>query len=107
MRGLFFGGNPIMKRTFFVVALCAGMLSASAALADRWVAPINGTLSTIMAPQGEVMMKVQLPAKEYAAITGMMAAKNHTCTVFHMSGASVPDSLLLVCGATREYVPNY
>jgi hypothetical protein len=60
-----------------------------------------------MAPGGEVMMKVQLPAKEFAAISGMMAAKKDTCTVFPMSAGGTPDSLILVCGATREYIPNY
>jgi hypothetical protein len=96
-----------MKRSYFTVALAAGILCASSAFADRWVEPINGTLSTIMAPDGDVMMKVQLPPKEFAAISGMMAAKHDTCTVFHMTDGGVPDSLILVCGASRDYIPNY
>ncbi len=93
-----------MKRGLFLVAFCVGALSAGSALADRWVTPINGNLSSIMLPDGDVMMKVQLPAKEYAAITEMMAAKKNTCTLYHSIQAF---SLVLVCGATREYIPNY
>lgn len=96
-----------MKHTLFTAALCVGLLSAGSAFADRWVAPINGTLSTIMLPDGNVTMKVQLPAKEYAAISGMMASKENTCTVFHMAGGDQLNSVILVCGAARDYVPNY
>jgi hypothetical protein len=96
-----------MKRILFVMAFCVGAFSAGAAFADRWVTPINGTLSTIMLPDGDVMMKVQLPAKEFAAITEMMAAKENTCTLFHMTLGTQPSSLILVCGAKREYIPNY
>jgi hypothetical protein len=96
-----------MKHTLFVLALCAGMVSAGSAFAERWVTPINGTLSTIMLPDGDVMMKVQLPAKEFAAITGMMATKKNTCTLFHMYESGQPNSLILICGATRLFIPNY
>lgn len=96
-----------MKTSLFLMAFCVGALSAGSAFADRWVTPINGTLSSIMLPDGDVMMKVQLPAKEFAAITKMMAAKENTCTLFHMVQGPQPSSLILVCGATREYIPNY
>jgi hypothetical protein len=96
-----------MKSTLFLTAFFVCTLLAGAAFADRWVTPINGTLSTIMLPDGDVMMKVQLPAKEFAAITEMMAAKENTCTLFHMVQGTQPSSLILVCGARREYIPNY
>jgi hypothetical protein len=96
-----------MKRMLFITAFCAGALSAGSAFAERWVTPINGTLSTIELPDGDVMMKVQLPAKEYTAITKMMAAKENTCTLLHMSEGDQPSSLILLCGASREYIPNY
>jgi hypothetical protein len=96
-----------MKRALFFMAFCVGALSAGSAFADRWVTPINGTLSTIMLPDGDVMMRIQLPAKEFTAITEMMAAKENTCTLFHMVQGSQPSSLILVCGARREYIPNY
>jgi len=97
----------IVKHTLFALVLCAGMVSAGSAFADRWVTPINGTLSTIMLPDEDVMMKVQIPAKEFAAITGMMATHKNTCTLFHISDGGLPNSLILVCGANREYIPNY
>jgi hypothetical protein len=96
-----------MKHTLFALALCAGMLSAGSALADRWVTPNNGTVSTIMLPDGDVMMKVQIPGAEFAAITGMMETKKNTCTLFHMSQGAIPNSFILVCGAHREYIPDY
>jgi hypothetical protein len=97
-----------MKHALFVLALCAGMASAGSAFAERWVAPINGTLSTIMLPDGDVMMKVQIPAKEFAAITGMMETKHNSCTVFHStSQGDELNSLILVCGPNRQYIPNY
>jgi hypothetical protein len=99
-----FGEKFKMKRTVFLMAFCVGALSAGSAFADHWVTPVNGNLSSIMLPDGDVMMKVQLPAKEYAAITEMMASKENTCTLFHSVQAF---SLVLVCGAKREYIPNY
>jgi hypothetical protein len=96
-----------VKNTLFVLALCAGMVSAGSAFADRWVTPVNGTVSTIMLPDGDVMMKVQIPAKEFVAITGMMETKKNACTLFHSSQGAIPDSVILVCGPHREYIPNY
>jgi hypothetical protein len=95
-----------MKHILFVLALCAGMVSAGSAFADRWVTPVNGNVSTIMLPDGDVMMKVQIPTNEFTAITGMMETKENACTLFHMSHGS-PDSVILVCGPHREYIPNY
>ena len=102
-----FRENKIVKHTVFVLALCAAMVSAGSAFADRWVTPVNGTVSSIMLPDGDVMMKVQIPTKEYAAITGMMASKKNTCTLFHMSEQALPNSVILICGPTREYIQNY
>jgi hypothetical protein len=96
-----------MKNILFTAALCAGIAAAGAARADRWVEPINGTLSAIMVPDGDVMMKIQIPSAEYTAIAGMMKAGKKTCTVFHPSFTTVPPSLILVCGPTRELIQGY
>jgi hypothetical protein len=96
-----------MKNALFAAAFGAALLSSSAAFADRWVEPINGTVSAIMVPDGDVMMKIVVPAKEYTAITGMLAKQENTCTLFHTTQGGDALSVVLVCGARRELVPNY
>jgi hypothetical protein len=96
-----------VKHTLFALALCAGMVSSGSAFAEQWVTPVNGTVSSIMLSDGDVMMKVQIPAKEFTAITGMMETKKNACSLFGTSNGALPNSFILVCGAHREYAPNY
>jgi len=61
-----------MKKTFLAALLLAGASFAHPALADRWVAPTNGVVSTVMMPDGAVMMKIEMPPKEFDAMVAMM-----------------------------------
>lgn len=96
-----------MKTLLFTTVLCAGIAAAGAASADRWVEPINGSVSAIMVPDGAVMMKIQVPSMEYTAITGMMKDGKNTCTIIKTATTNRPLSFLLVCGATREQIQGY
>lgn len=83
-----------MKKIFCAALLLAGTAIAHPALAERWVAPNNGTVSSVMMSDGAVMMKVQMPPKEFAAMQQMMAGGS--CKIEHI----YPDALntmILVC----------
>jgi hypothetical protein len=86
-----------MKRMIFAAALCAATaVAAPAAFADRWQAPINGNVSAVMMPDGDVMMKVQMPAAEFTAMDTAMKAGHKTCMIEHI----YPDAwntMILVC----------
>ena len=85
-----------MKQYIFAAAIAASMAAAPAAFAERWVAPVNGTVSAVMMQDGDVMMKIKLPATEFKAMTANMAAGGMTCTIQNI----YPDALntmILVC----------
>jgi hypothetical protein len=86
-----------MKRMIFAAALCAATACAApAAFADRWQAPINGNVSAVMMTDGDVMMKVQMPAPEFTAMETAMKAGHKTCMIEHI----YPDAwntMILVC----------
>jgi hypothetical protein len=85
-----------MKRMIFAAAFVAATAFAGPALADRWQAPINGNVSAVMMTDGAVMMKVQMPAKEFTAISTGMRAGHKTCTIQNL----YPDAwntMILVC----------
>jgi hypothetical protein len=85
-----------MKRMIFAAALCAATAFAGPALADRWQAPVNGNVSAVMMNDGDVMMKVQVPAKEFTAIDTAMKVGHKTCMIEQI----YPDAwntMILVC----------
>jgi hypothetical protein len=85
-----------MKRMIFAAAFCAATAFAGPALADRWQAPVNGNVSAVMMSDGDVMMKVQVPAKEFTAIDTAMKAGRKTCMIEQV----YPDAwntMILVC----------
>jgi hypothetical protein len=92
-----------MKKILFVATLCAGVVSAGAAFAERWVEPINGSVSAVMMPDGEVMMKIRLPAKEFQVMDRDMKANDNSCIIKEIYGGS-PDTMILVCGKAGSTV---
>jgi hypothetical protein len=61
-----------------------------------WTAPVNGTVSAVMMSDGDVMMKVQIPAKEFAAVSAAMKDGHKDCTVEEIyPGAR--NSMIVVC----------
>jgi hypothetical protein len=85
-----------MKQYIFAAAIAASMAAAPAAFAERWVAPVNGTVSAVMMQDGDVMMKIKLPATAFKAMTADMASGGKTCTIQNI----YPDALntmILVC----------
>jgi len=62
-----------MKKTILAAALVvAGAGLAHPALADHWSAPMNGMASSVVMPDGDVMMKVQMPPKAFDAMLAAM-----------------------------------
>jgi hypothetical protein len=88
-------GADTMKTFLAAALLLGGTVLAHPAFAERWVAPDNGTVSTIMMPDGSIKMKVKMPAAEMAAMTTMMH-DGKSCMIEHI----YPDALntmILVC----------
>ena len=92
-----------MRNILFAATLWVGVVSAGSAFAERWVEPLNGTVSAVMMPDGEVMMKIQLPAKEFQAVTRDMKANDNSCIVKEVYAGS-RDTLILVCGKAGSTV---
>jgi hypothetical protein len=83
-----------MKKILCAALLLAGTAIAHPALAEKWVTPNNGTVSSVMMDDGAVMMKIKMPPKEFAAMQQMMATGN--CKIENI----YPDALntmILVC----------
>jgi len=86
-----------MKRSLFAAVLCAGVVFSSAAFADRWITPVNGTVSAVMMPGGEVMMKLQLPSAAFEMISRDMKQSEKTCKIQEIY-PDAKDTMILVCG---------
>jgi hypothetical protein len=92
-----------MRKAIFAIALCTGVALSGSASAERWVAPVNGTVSAVMMPDGDVMMKIQLPAKEFEFMDRDMRGNNNTCIIKEVYSAS-PNTMILVCGKAGSTV---
>jgi hypothetical protein len=92
-----------MRNILFAATLCVGVVSAGAAFAERWVEPLNGTVSAVMMPDGDVMMKIQLPAKEFQVVNRDMKANDNSCIIKEIYSGS-PNSMILVCGKAGSTV---
>jgi hypothetical protein len=83
-----------------VLAAFAALTLAAPALADRdmhdWKAPINGSVSAIIMQDGDVMMKVRVPATVFGTISRDMKNNKEFCEVQGIyTGAK--DTMILVC----------
>jgi len=85
-----------MKQVFFAVALCVGLASAGSAFAERWVTPVNGSVSAVTMPDGAVMMKVKIPAAEFLIISRDMKKAPPVCKVQEIYPGAT-DTMILVC----------
>jgi len=56
-----------------------------------------------MMPDGEVMMKIQFPTKEFQFITRDMKENNNSCIVKEIDSA-LPNTMILVCGKAGSTV---
>lgn len=86
-----------MTKRIFAAVLGFGMACAGPALAERWVEPVNGTVSAVMMPDGAVMMQVQIPQKEFLGIGRDMKAGHDVCTIKEIS-PDATNTMILVCG---------
>jgi hypothetical protein len=84
-----------MKKLFMAALLLAGTAIAHPALAERWTMPLNGTVSSMMMPDGTVMMKVQMPPKEFEAMVAAMHAGNG-CMIQEIY-PDAHNTMILVC----------
>jgi len=76
--------------------LAAGTALAHPALAERWVAPINGSASSVMMPDGDVMIKLQMPPKAFEAMETAMHAGSG-CKIQQIY-PDAHNTMILVCG---------
>ncbi len=58
---------------------------------------VNGAVSAVMMKDGAVMMKVEMPAKEFDVINRDMKANHKTCTIEEIYPGET-DTMILVCG---------
>jgi hypothetical protein len=92
-----------MRNILFAATLCVGVVSAGAAFAERWVVPVNGTVSAVMMPDGTIMMEIKLPAAEFEGLGRDMKISRDTC-VIKDTDTGTPDSMILVCGLAGSKV---
>ena len=92
-----------MKKALFAATICAGLAASGSAFADRWVEPLNGTVSAVTMPDGDVMMKIQLPAKEFHIIDRDMKANDNSCIIKEIYSGSL-NTMVLVCGKAGSTV---
>jgi hypothetical protein len=93
----------MMKTAIFAAALAIGLSTSGSAFADRWVEPLNGTLSAMTMPDGEVMMKIQLPSKVFQIVDRDMKANNNTCVIKEVYPGAA-NTMILVCGIAGSKV---
>jgi hypothetical protein len=84
-----------MKRLFCAALLLTGAALTHPAFADRWVAPNNGTVSTVMMQDGSVMMKVEMPGPEFHAMTAAM--HNGGSCMIEQIYPDAHNTMILVC----------
>jgi len=81
-----------MKRALFAAAFLATSISAIPAFAME----TNGKVDAQMMDNGHVMMKIQLPPKEYYAIDRNMKANQMNCRLEDFPGQ--PYTKIVECG---------
>jgi len=89
------GGNA-MQYTISTLVLLAGMAAGAPAFAERWVTPVNGTVSAVMMPDHSVMMKIKMPPAAFKAMEQSMQAGQDCKLKEIYPGAT--NTMVLVCG---------
>ncbi len=87
-----------MKFVYFSTALCLGLISTGPVFArtDQTV-PVNGTVSAVMMPNGDVMMEIKLPPAASQAF-GRDMRRSHNICVIKTTDTVATNSMVLVCG---------
>jgi hypothetical protein len=85
-----------MKRMIFAAALCAATAFAGPALADNWKEAVNGSVSAVPMADGAVMMKIEVPAKDFGMLVTNMKAGHKTCTIQNIY-PDAHNTMILVC----------
>lgn len=85
-----------MKYAISTMVLLAGMAFGGPAFADRWVTPVNGTVSAMMMPDHSVMMKIKMPPEEFNAMKQSLQGGQDCKLKEIWPGAT--DTMVLVCG---------
>lgn len=80
-----------MKRAFFAALILAGTTALPAMAMET-----NGKMNASMMPNGDVMMKVQLPPDEYYAIDRSMKNNHMHCRLEDFPGQQY--TKILECG---------
>jgi hypothetical protein len=89
--------NIEMKYAISSLVLLAGLAAGAPAFAERWVTPVNGSVSAVMMQDGAVMMKVQMPPKEFNAMQEHMKAGEDNCRLMEIYPGAT-DTVILTCG---------
>jgi len=85
-----------MKRMIFAAVLCTATALAGPALAEHWQGPINGNVSAVTMSDGDVMMKVEIPAQQFTELDTAMKAGHKTCTIQQIY-PDAKNTLIMVC----------
>lgn len=85
-----------MKYLISSLVLLVGMAAGGSAFAERWVGPVNGTVSAVMMPDHSVMMKIKMPPTEFNAMKQSLQGGQDCKLKEIWPGAS--DTMVLVCG---------
>ena len=87
-----------MKFVYFSTALCLGLASTGPVFARTdQPAPVNGTVSAVMMPNGDVMMEIKLPPAASQAI-GRDMRQSHNICVIKAADTGATNTMVLVCG---------
>jgi hypothetical protein len=92
-----------MKIAVFAAAVFACVASSGSAYAERWVQPVNGTVSAVTMPDGDLMMKIALPAQEFQIVSREMKRNLNTCVIKEIYPDS-PNTMVLICGVAGSTV---
>ncbi len=94
----------LYENGYFTAILWIGLVLAGPAFARAgWTAPVNGTVSAVMTPHGDVMMKIELPAAEFQAIDRDMRHSHDSC-IIKTTEDGAANSMVLICGPAGSTV---
>jgi hypothetical protein len=92
-----------MSKKLILAAFAASLTCSAAALADSqdlfgyWTAPVNGSVSAVMMKDGDVMMKVKVPPKEFEAMmVNMKNGGSEMCKIEEIY-PDAKNTMILVC----------
>jgi hypothetical protein len=91
-----------VTKKLILAAFAASLACTATALADSkdlfgyWTMPVNGNVSAVMMKDGDVMMKVKVPAKEFDAMMKNMKAGGEMCKIEEIY-PDAKNTMILVC----------